>query len=78
MCVCGVYRAQEARRRQRYSAKSHYEAGVWNVNTVTMGGLGGDPEASSDEGITTPAFRQPLSTRTITLCIKRGTFIAFY
>ncbi|XP_064390453.1 uncharacterized protein LOC135338299 isoform X2 [Halichondria panicea] len=41
--------AQEARRRQRYSAKSRYEAGLWNVNTVTMGGLGGDPDASSDE-----------------------------
>ncbi len=53
VCVCGVYRAQEARRRQRYSAKSRYEAGLWNVNTVTMGGLGGDPEASSDEGVTT-------------------------
>jgi len=45
-----MYRAKESRRRQRYSAKSRYKAGSWNVNTVLMGGLGGDPECSSDEG----------------------------
>ena len=43
-------RAQEARRRQLYSAKSKYEAGLWNVNTILMGGLGQDPEPASDEG----------------------------
>ena len=46
-------REKELRRQQRYCDKSHYEHGVWNVNTVMMGGLGGDPDLSSasDEGI---------------------------
>ena len=47
-------RAKELRRQQRYRDKSHYQPGVWNVNTVMMGGLGADPDSSpsSDEGRT--------------------------
>ena len=50
-----VFRSRELRRQQRYHDKSHYQPGVWNVNTVMMGGLGGDPElsSSSDEGTCT-------------------------
>ena len=50
-------RAKELRRQQRYSDKSHYQPGVWNVNTVMMGGLGADPDSScsSDEGRTMQA-----------------------
>ena len=49
-CLC---RAKELRRQQWYRDKSRFEPGVWNVNTVIMGGLGGDPElsSSSDEGM---------------------------
>ena len=46
-----MHRAKELRRQQRYQEKSRFESGLWNVNTVVMGGLGGDPEiCSSDEG----------------------------
>ena len=40
------------RKKQRYKAKSLFEQGMWNVNTVMMGGLGRDPESgsSSEEG----------------------------
>ena len=46
-------RAKEDRWQKRHKQKSHYEAGMWNVNAVMMGGLGGDPgsgTSSSDEG----------------------------
>jgi len=29
--------------------KYSYTAGQWNVNTVSMGGLGKDPDLSTDE-----------------------------
>ena len=47
-------RAKELRRQQRYCDKSCYQHCVRNVNTVLMGGLGGDPDSSSfsDEGST--------------------------
>ena len=50
-----MYRAKELHRQQRYRDKSRYEPGVWNVNTVIMGGLGGDPDlsSSSEEGTCT-------------------------
>ena len=50
-------RAKELRRQQRYRDKSHYQPGVWNVNTVLMGGLGADPDSSSssEEGRTMQA-----------------------
>lgn len=52
-CIPCVCREKELRRQQRYRDKSHFEPGVWNVNTVIMGGLGGDSElsSSSDEGM---------------------------
>ena len=40
---------KEERKRQRYRAKSLYQSGMWNIQTVTMGGLGEDPEESSSE-----------------------------
>ena len=41
------------RREERYKKKTQYEQGMWNVNTVMMGGLGGDPDSSgsSSEGM---------------------------
>lgn len=38
---------------ERYRRKNQYEEGMWNVNTVLMGGLGGEPDSSdssSEEG----------------------------
>ena len=50
MLCCGN-RAKEERKRRRYMDKNHFQNGMWNVNTVTMGGLGRDPhESSSDDG----------------------------
>lgn len=46
LCAC---RAKEERKRQRYRAKSLYQHGVWNIHTVTMGGLGEDPDGSSSD-----------------------------
>ena len=50
------FRAKHAKREERYTKKTQYEHGMWNVNTVLMGGLGGDPDTSgtsSDEGVYT-------------------------
>ena len=50
---CVPYRAKHARREERYRKKTQYEQGMWNIDTVMMGGLGGDPHSSgtsSEEG----------------------------
>jgi hypothetical protein len=39
-------RAKHARREERYRKKTQYEQGMWNINTIMMGGLGGDPHSS--------------------------------
>lgn len=44
-----LHRMKEERKRRRYRAKSLYQGGMWNIQTVTMGGLGEDPEESSSE-----------------------------
>ena len=44
-------RAKEAKRQKLHQQKRHYKDGMWNVNSVTMGGLGGEPDMSSDEGL---------------------------
>lgn len=53
LSVWSLCRAKEERKQQRYRAKSLYQKGVWNIHTVTMGGLGEDPDGSSsdEEGI---------------------------
>ena len=44
-------RAKQAKRDRLYQQKGCYVNGMWNVNSVMMGGLGGDPEIpSSEEG----------------------------
>ena len=53
VCVCVLHRAKHGKREERYRKKTQYEQGMWNVNTVLMGGLGGDPHSSgssSEEG----------------------------
>ena len=50
-------RAKRAKCEESYHRKNHFEQGLWNVNTVLMGGLGGDPDAtgsSSEEGLLYP------------------------
>lgn len=44
-CLCENYRDEksEALRRE----KTQYTPGLWNVNTILMGGLGRDPEPES-------------------------------
>ena len=47
-------RAKHLKCEERHRRKNQYEEGMWNVNTVLMGGLGGDPDSSdssSEEGI---------------------------
>ena len=46
-------RAKQARCAEQYRSKNQYQRGMWNVNTVLMGGLGEDPDSSgsaSEEG----------------------------
>jgi hypothetical protein len=38
--------AKRAKYAEHYRRKNRYEQGMWNVNTVMMGGLGGDPRSS--------------------------------
>ena len=48
-----LHRAKRAKYAEHYRRKNRYEQGMWNVNTVMMGGLGGDPRSSgssSEEG----------------------------
>ena len=49
-------RAKEAKRQRLHQQKRRYEDSMWNINTVTMGGLGGEPDMSSDEGETCSYF----------------------
>ena len=44
-CCC---RAKEKQRSAMRAMKQQYEPGLWNVGTVTMGGLGGEPGVSED------------------------------
>ena len=68
--VCNVLqrflRAREKRKAQRYKDKSYFCKGQWNVNTVMMGGLGGDisPE-SSDKGELRTIFSAGITVRLI-------------
>ena len=43
-------RAKRAKCEERYRRKNQYEQGMWNVNTVLMGGLGGDPDSAGSSG----------------------------
>jgi len=45
-----LIRAREKRKAKQYKDKSYFCKDQWNVNTVLMGGLGGDisPESSDD------------------------------
>ncbi|XP_052099414.1 coiled-coil domain-containing protein 87-like isoform X1 [Mytilus californianus] len=65
----------ENRRRQRLEAerqkkmqelkkeKTKYEEGMWNVNTVFMGGLGKDPQMEEEEDIADKGQKSPQTSR---------------
>ena len=44
-----LHRAKRARRQEVQCRKGYHEKGMWNVNTVMMGGLGGGLGSSSSE-----------------------------
>lgn len=44
-------RAKEKRRLELLQQKTSFTPGLWNINTVVIGGLGKDPEETTNEGI---------------------------
>ena len=44
-------RAKEKRRLELLQQKTSFTPGLWNINTVAIGGLGKDPEEATNEGI---------------------------
>ena len=44
-------RAKERKRLELLQQKTSYTPGLWNINTVVIGGLGRGPEETTSEGI---------------------------
>jgi hypothetical protein len=50
--------AKQAKWEERYREKTQFQQGLWNVNTVMMGGLGGDPHSSGSSSEEEDQLRQ--------------------
>ena len=74
--MCYNHRAKHAKREERYRKKTQYKQGMWNVNTVMMGGLGVDPHSSgssSEEG----HIQYIMHKRVCVMCVSAQTNILY-
>ena len=47
-CLCFI-REREDRLQELKNKKTEFQSGMWNVNSILMGGLGNDPEIEGKE-----------------------------
>ena len=64
-------RAKEKRRLELLQQKTSFTPGLWNINTVAIGGLGKDPEEATNEGIGIKAKLRAIIFLLQTLLLER-------